>query len=397
MICAQSTEYFVTVSPSSGIHTVVDSIPGVKMVQIGPSCSTVDKLHGKYFFKGQDQSGNWDLYAMNGPTGKVIRKFPLPSNMGGFSNLFGLEYDDLSGNIFGLAWKASENKEYMVKLDTLTGVLGTVAIIPGLNSLIIGSNTFDQFNHHYFSIGSDTSNVYHLYRINTLNGQVVSSPTLSSSAMIHNPRYNSATSSLYGLVNSSSGIQLNKINPSTSLSMGTVATLTAMTSIISMPNYATIDELNNRFTLRVPSTPGNLYSVNLFTGGITFSPVFPVGLAQGENVIELRYNNANGILYGLHWGQVKNVTTGLLSGQMKGVITLAPNPFSCAARLVFAREETGASIRIFDAAGRLLSEQALPPCRDYVVENKNYDPGIYYLSVKFMSNEQQTIKMIIER
>jgi hypothetical protein len=61
-ICHCQTEYLVTINPATGVHTRIDSIPGVKFIQLGTS--TTDKQNSRYIFKGQDANGDWRLYTI---------------------------------------------------------------------------------------------------------------------------------------------------------------------------------------------------------------------------------------------------------------------------------------------------------------------------------------------
>src|ERR1044072_5256994 len=63
--CFAQKEYFVKVDPVTGVHTIIDSLPGVKTIQTGPSWTTIDKVNNRYFFKGADASNTSRYYTVN--------------------------------------------------------------------------------------------------------------------------------------------------------------------------------------------------------------------------------------------------------------------------------------------------------------------------------------------
>jgi len=73
--------------------------------------------------------------------------------------------------------------------------------------------------------------------------------------------------------------------------------------IVGAPHFTTLDEINGRFIFKAFTTSGEerLYSIDIYTGAVISDPIFPILEDPTDNVKELKFNNGNGRLYGLHW------------------------------------------------------------------------------------------------
>ncbi len=107
------TEYFVKVNPTSGNYTKVKSIPGVRWIQVMPSCLTFDENNQVYFFKADDSTRKFCLYSIDARNGNIISKpvFPILTNPK--DNVIELQYDNNTKKLYGLHWKDSLKTEFL--------------------------------------------------------------------------------------------------------------------------------------------------------------------------------------------------------------------------------------------------------------------------------------------
>lgn len=96
------TEYFVSIDPATGAHTIINSIPGVAWIQGG--FTTFDEFHKRYLFKGGDNSGNWYLYSIDAVTGNVTYNPTFPV-FPGDDNIIMPETDSTNGVTYALHWE----------------------------------------------------------------------------------------------------------------------------------------------------------------------------------------------------------------------------------------------------------------------------------------------------
>lgn len=377
------TEYFVSINPGTCIHTRIGSLPGVKMIQTGPGNSAINKSANHYFFVGADAGNITRMYTINTTNGAIVNG-PVLGSGSPFANIGGFEFDVPSGQLLGLAWNPSTSTEHFVSVNVVTGAITSINTLPGVQGIGIGQSTYDQAGKRYFFQGSGSSG-NSFYIVNANNGNIISSPSTAGVSPFC-PRFNNATGKLYALMNigvPGAGMKVVELDPPP-LSNTLVASLASMSGVASMPNYAAIDEMNNRFTFcGISSNVNTLFTVNLATGVVINSPAFPT-LPAPQNLIELRYHNGSGNLYGLHWGSAPTPTviTGIQPDAKENVMfSLYPNPFSHSATLHFSKTEEQGLVRIFDAAGKLLREERFYNCASVEIKKENLAAGLYFMTV----------------
>lgn len=91
----------------NGNFQIIDTIPNV--VDALASClrfSTFDSNHKRYFFRGGDGNGNWNLYTIDATTGNVAYSppYPLPPINPLVDNVIQLQYDNSSDTLYALHW-----------------------------------------------------------------------------------------------------------------------------------------------------------------------------------------------------------------------------------------------------------------------------------------------------
>ena len=389
------TKYFVSVNPSTGSYTIIDSIPGVRTVQTAPSTSTIDKQGNHYFFIGTDAANVSRLYTINTTNGAVVNSPAISPAVSPYVAVGGLEYDPASGMLLGLA-SATPGIQHFISMNPVTGSITSLGIIPGSAGVPMGHTTYDQIGKRYFFLGVTSNN---FYTIDAITGTTISVAGISSgSATPLVPRYNNATGKLYACMPLNSfapGRRIVEMDPAT-LSTTLVASLPSVSSAPNMPNYSTIDELNNRFTFLMggPSNTSQLYSVDLATGTVVLNPAYPASANDPQTVIELRYHNAGGGLFGLHLGP--SVATGIPAHDSPEIVTAVfPNPLSGCATVSLKKTEEQVLLRIISASGNVAREKCFYDVNAIEISKDDLAPGVYFVSI-ITSTGTSVKKVVIE-
>lgn len=213
--------------------------------------------------------------------------------------------------------------EHLVQINPLTGQFTSVGIIPNVNSVNLGSSTFDQRNNRYIfrgkEVGSGASN---LYSVNVNDASLVSNPELTESVIEW--EYDLKNSKLYGL----KFIQTEQLYDTTfyDAGNGSIDTLimpiglpegneylvsldlnTGENTIIGFIDGVTLVSVNTStfnsnggtyiFIGKDTSNVKKLYSIDVATGDIISSPQFTT-----NNYFELEYNNVSNKLYTIQNG-----------------------------------------------------------------------------------------------
>ncbi|MDB5283701.1 MAG: hypothetical protein JWO06_2776 [Bacteroidota bacterium] len=294
---AQS-EYFVNINPALGTFSDIRSIPGVTLIIIGPSGTALDKTGNRFFFYGNNPQSQWCIYTLDMPTGNVLNQALLTAQNASTLDWMGqLAFDDSSKVLYGLNWSSTNQTMSFSSISEVTGTVTLISSVPGLNGLMDNDFTYDQNHHIYMFVGSDANGSDYLYSFRSTDGVMVSKVAITSND-INQIRYDNSTNTLY--CENNNGIL--SVNTST-LATTPVVNFPQPLGLAQVPNYTTFDEIHHRYITGCSDNNGlRLYSVDVAAHTIVTNPLFPVGLNTGENVIELNYNNSNGVLYALHWG-----------------------------------------------------------------------------------------------
>lgn len=375
-------EFLVTIDPVTGIHTRINSIPGVLLIQTGPSTSTIDKQNNRYIFKGQDAAGNWRLYTVNMANAGIVYNPLFPAIISGHNNIGGFEFDDLSGQIFATGWNLSQNTVDFLSINPVTGSVTIVNTLSSVTGVGIGETTYDQNNRRYFCAGSATGTQY--FTIDAATGNLLSAVTITNNLTGYPfvSRYNNVTNKLYAIISiGQPPARLVELDPAT-LSYTVITTLQNVSAIPSLPNYATLDEINNRYSFYMIDVNNfrNLYTVNLSTGSVISNPVFPVNLQPAENVIELRYHRSNGTLYGLHWGELQNVAAGIKSNP-DALFSIYPNPFLQNTTVFLNATHQDVRLTLTTIAGQIVREENYTAVSSININKDGLPAGVYIVSL----------------
>jgi hypothetical protein len=397
-------EFLVTVNPSTGAHTKIDSLPGVKWIYTYPHYTTFDETNHRFIFRASDNTYNWRLFSVNAITGSVISNPVFPVVADSADNVIELEYDNSANVLYGLHWDNSDSLEYLVSINPTTGVFTKVDTIPGVKLIATSPHytTFDATNHRYIFKGGDIPTNMYLYSIDATTGNVISNPSfpvLSDPAdNIIELQYDNTGSKLYGLhwSNSEKREYLVSINPATG-SFTKIDSLPGVKWIYTYPHYTTFDETDHRFIFRGGDSAFNwyLYSVDVNTGSIVSSPLFPTLTDPLDNIIELEYDNLSRQLYGLHWqaNSIVGIDDHNLVGQS---FTLYPNPFNYSAKLLLDKSYREVTMVIYNSMGQVVRKDTKNNISSMDIRKEDLVSGAYFITVICDNQNIGIRKMVIE-
>ena len=172
---SEQREYFISVDPATGAMTLIDSIPYVHYIAVGPSYTTYDKNNHRYFFQGIDDFGAYHLYGIDALTGHVLSSPSYPPSIGNISEL---QYDNTTQTIYGIFRDNVNHHIYLMNFDPVTLAATNIDSIAGLYNVVDSPHytCFDQVNRHYIFKGIDQSWQNRLYTVDVNTAQVLSNP-----------------------------------------------------------------------------------------------------------------------------------------------------------------------------------------------------------------------------
>jgi hypothetical protein len=356
------TEFIVTVDPATGTHAIINSLPGIHYIAM--NATALDKNNHRYMLSGIDFSSNYHLYTIDALTGTILSQPAFPFNAGEF------HYDNSSNKLFGLYINNSVGKMFVASFDLSTGI-PTVADTLPIVGYAAGSTAYDETDHLFFMIQSGS-----LYASNVLTGITTVTPAAGAYGSL---QYDNASAGLYGLTGSSSK-QLVKINPATGAYTAIGSPVTISSGLSSV--LITFDEINHIYTF---GDPNNLYSLNAVTGALISNPAFPQ-VPTGENIIELHYDNSNGILYGLHWG-TNDVPEGIATIAGDQHFKIYPNPLNESATIAFDNPENKKySFTLYNTLGQQQLEIG-DITSGITINRANLAKGLYFFTLRTTNNQ----------
>jgi|GEM_PF-3794224 len=288
-----SHEYFIKVNTATGAYHIIDSLPGVRYIRTGLSCTAIDRAGGRYFFDGLDAANTDRFYTIDVHTGAILSNPATAAGCSGdnFGQFF---FDDSTRKLYGIHWSACDQREYFVSIDENTGALQIIDSIPGVRYVAVNFCAYDQVHHHYFFLGISTSGS--LYTIDALTGQVIYDPPVAQG--LNQIQYDNNNATLYGVANDTFFV---KVDPATSDT--TILGHIPITGLYALPSYEAFDEVHQHYILAGEelSGQGHLLSVNVANAALVQNPPFAPG-NNTANIIEIKYDDNDTTLYAIRWG-----------------------------------------------------------------------------------------------
>ncbi len=175
---SMQTEHLVRISPLTGDHEIVASIPEVKWISVAPHCTSYDEGNGVFIFRGANASMTWRLYSVDVNTGEVLSAPLFPILNDPQDNIGELQFDNANGTLYGLHWDASEQKEKLVSIDPTSGLHTVLSEIPEIRYLTSSPRytTFDKTNGTFYFRGADLNMTWRLYAVDVNTGGTQTTP-----------------------------------------------------------------------------------------------------------------------------------------------------------------------------------------------------------------------------
>jgi hypothetical protein len=247
---------FVSINPTNLTYTNIHQIN----ISAATGDVTFDDANHKFICIAFDSIGTRCLFSIDATTGNVISK-PIISN-----TISGIQFDNSSGNLYGLKWDNSSQTESFVSINITTGNASVINSIPIVNQNF-SYTTFDEINKRYTFAWTNSDNNNYLYTINASNGTVISNPSFPAFANPYNLiefKYNNSTGNLYALhwgpIDEFNGVA-DVANPKTEIIISPNPSSTIFN--ISLPT-------RQNFNLQVVDITGHIVYINKnATGNIT--------------------------------------------------------------------------------------------------------------------------------
>jgi hypothetical protein len=206
-----SQEHFVSLNPTTGVHTSLAVVPGVQWIDA--TFRVFDPDSGLFSFIGGG-SNTMHYQVIDAATGAVLRTSPRNDN------LKNPAYDPGTGLLYGTWWSDStlpifdtiampgrdsiflkhpgrlKGTEYFSSINPRTGAR-TDTPIPGLLTIGAASHFFDSDSGRYVLYGTDTAGVKKYYIIDVTSGAVIG--TMPLDFRLDFPVYNPVTKQVHGL------------------------------------------------------------------------------------------------------------------------------------------------------------------------------------------------------
>lgn len=296
LVTAQK-EYIVTVNPTDGIISKIDSIPGVRYLL---SSSTYNQTNKEYTVLGTWQPGQSPtyLYTLNVLTGNIISspQIAIPNT------LISLQYSRSTGILYGIV--SQNNTYYLATVNKISGTYSLIKDLPGING--IGNFTIDEANQRLFLSAVDNNPNYALWTIDLANGTIIYHVSTQN---IFDLRYDNVTHKLYALTyragptpGSNSIFSICTVEHSTGF-VTNIADLPGITGVVS-GDHGTYNENQHLYLFSAKEQAPDifLYSVDVNSGNIVSKAYIDAwNRIDRDNLIFFRYDNTSGKLYALLW------------------------------------------------------------------------------------------------
>lgn len=174
---SEMREYFVSVDVQTGVHTKIDSIPNVQAIASGSS--TYDPVNHLYFFSGENHDGTHHNYVIDALSGATLSDAGFIGLADPLDNISHMCYDYAVGKMYGLHWDNSAQKEFMVSVDSYTGIFEVLFEIPGVRYIVAMPNyhTYNVNDHVFIFQGLDENMNRFLFSVDTQSGEVIAHPS----------------------------------------------------------------------------------------------------------------------------------------------------------------------------------------------------------------------------
>lgn len=141
------TEYFVSVDPATGVHTIIAPLPGVQYI----ANSTFDHVNRNYILDAIDNIGDRRIYTIDVVTGAILTNPVFAPFQAMNDNISELQYDSGAGIAYGLYYHSNPGQFSFCSVDVSTGNYTIISSLPVTTIYgFPGYVTYDPNNGRYF-------------------------------------------------------------------------------------------------------------------------------------------------------------------------------------------------------------------------------------------------------
>ncbi|MEM6263981.1 MAG: T9SS type A sorting domain-containing protein [Bacteroidota bacterium] len=162
---------FVKLDPTNGNVTVLDTINGAFATAAGSS--TFDHSGNRYMYWGLDRGNAQRLYTIDATSGAIIRN-PVVT----LAPPVELEFDLKNAKTYGIQRDGSNpSVHYFVEVDLQNGNIIQIKEIPGVQTILVSTSTFNSNNGTYYIAGAGRNGANpRLYKIEAATGNILAQP-----------------------------------------------------------------------------------------------------------------------------------------------------------------------------------------------------------------------------
>jgi hypothetical protein len=357
---SQQTLYLVRIDPLTATPVYIDSLHGITGIDTLRETVTFDPHKAIYYFKGNDAANHHFIYGVDAKTGAVVSQVQLDPRLiyaGGF------EFEETSGGILTVAENCANGSPGFMRINPTSGSVTLLynLSLTGAATLSKLNSTYDRITRTYFfesstyfcaTSGFVDPNRYFL--LDGLLGNYITS--YGHSPVFEHAHFNGLTGELFGIIKTGSAYNVQRIG-SVSFSTMLAAALPGVSALTNLPGLATLDARKNNFTI-VNLSSNELLTVNLSTGQLVANPSIKALRNTTFKLMQLKYDDGTGYLYGLHLGKPGQVTL----NEHKHLIPhhcevhIIPNHYTASYRLTLEGITGISQVRVLDGSGQLLFE-----------------------------------------
>ena len=395
-------EFFDTLNTTTAAYTQIEHLAEVNYINICPEYTTFDKTHHRYFFKGKDFLGVDKLYTVDAITGSIIYNPLFYTFSDPVDNIIELQYDNVSGKLYGLHWNNQDSIEYLVTVNPETGTFTIIDSLPGVFMIMTNPHfiAIDEVHRFYIFVAYDFSYNQSIYFVNLDNGAIdhtVPFVVTPNGNPYFEMQYDNATQTMYALHQDATLNQYSLVSIDTYTgAMNIIDSIPGVQGVYTMPSYTTFDELRHRYIFCAVNNTNfsHLYSIDAATGAVICAPQFPPAyLNSGDNLVELEFDNSTGTLYCLIW-DTKYFADFTSDRSLDTCFSVFPNPFSEVLHISFNKEYENIMLVMYDINGRVAKKQTFGNTSEIEFEKGDLPSGSYMMNI-FSNRDFVGMKKVI--
>lgn len=169
----------VEVNPTTGGVSTVKSISNVNSKINGSGA--LDEVGNRFFFNAADEFSDFKMYVVNLDDSTSVGK---PYSTALLIPPYEMKYDPIDGVLYGLV-RNDNGQYYFSKISSNTALVTQIDNINHMSGIFIGSAALDAIERRYFFLGFDDESKKRFYTVNVENGEVISSPEVTSNPLLY--------------------------------------------------------------------------------------------------------------------------------------------------------------------------------------------------------------------